>query len=165
MSFLLSIIQSLIPDLISNAIKKAWERIRPKKKPLLENVCASLVLYNSKPSQRLAKIRFNITNPGPSKCNIKDVKLICPIPIPEVNLVAIGKWPKGDVNTEGVQKLPLLLPVDEPVQVFIHTENTNHCSKEQYPDTIEMQIFLNNHEEPLKVLLSKQSDGHQYKQG
>lgn len=79
--------------------------------------------------------------------------------------MSIGKWPKGDVNVEGVQKLPLLLPVDEPLQVFIHTENSDtRYNKEQYPETLEMQICLNNMTKPLTTVMLKQSDGHQYKQ-
>lgn len=162
---IINVITSLISSLISATFGKLWERWRPKKKPLVENALVSLVLYESECSRRLAKMRFTIMNPGPKKCSIRDVKLICSIPIPEVNLVAIGKWPKGDVNVEGIQKLPLLLPVDEPIQVFIHTENSDkRYNKEQYPETLEMQITLNSMTKPLTTIMIKQSDGHQYKQ-
>ncbi len=164
-AMIINVITSLFSSLISATFGKLWERCRPKKKPLVENAYVSLVLYESECSKRLAKMRFTITNHGPKKCSIKDVKLICSIPILEVNLVSIGKWPKGDVNVEGFQKLPLLLPVDEPLQVFIHTENSDtRYNKEQYPETLEMQICLNNMTKPLTTVMLKQSDGHQYKQ-
>ena len=134
-------------------------------KPLIENGYASLTLYDPEPNKRQAKISFLITNPGPNKCNIKDVKLIGSIPELNVNLVSVGKWPGSGVRAEGTQKLPLSLPVDEPIQVFIHTENSEVLyTKEHYPETLSLNISINNIDEPLKKVLIKQADGHQYKE-
>ncbi len=141
------------------------EMYGPASKPLVENGYASLTLYDSEPYKRQAKISFLITNPGPKKCNIRDVKLIGSIPIPNVNLVSVGKWPGSDVRAEGTQKLPLLLPVDEPIQVFIHTENSDVLyKKDQFPETMSLNIILNHMNEPLTKVLLKQTDGHQYRE-
>lgn len=138
---------------------------KPASKPLVENGYASLTLYDPEPDKRQAKISFLITNPGPNKCNIRDVKLIGSIPIPNVNLVSVGKWPGSDVRSEGTQKLPLLLPVDEPIQVFIHTENSDVLyKKDQFPETMSLNITINNIDEPLTKVLLKQADGHKYRE-
>ena len=138
----------------------------PVSKPLVENGYASLTLYDSEPYKRLAKISFLITNPGPNKCSIRDVELIgSMVPKLPVNLVSVGKWPGSDVRAEGPQKLPLLLPVDDPIQVFIHTENSDILyKKDQYPETMSLNIILNHMDEPLTRVLLKQADGHQYKE-
>ena len=138
---------------------------KPASKPLVENGYASLTLYDPEPDKRQAKISFLITNPGPNKCNIRDVKLIGSIPIPNVNLVSVCKWPGSDVRSEGTQKLPLLIPVDEPIQVFIHTENSDVLyKKDQFPETMSLNITINNIDEPLTKVLLKQTDGHKYRE-
>ena len=138
---------------------------RPASKPSVENGYASLTLDYSKPCKRQAKISFLITNPGPNKCNIRDVKLNGSIPIPKVNLVSVGKWPGSDVKAEGTQKFPLLLPVDEPIQVFIHTENSDVLyKKDQFPETMRLNIILNHKNEPLTKVLLKKADGRQYRE-
>jgi hypothetical protein len=159
------VVTNLFSSLVSATCGKLWERCRPRKKPLLENAYASLIFYRPAVSERLAKMSFTITNRGPQKCSIKDVKLICSIPVPRVNVVSIGRWPGGAVEVQGVQKLPLPLPIDAPVQVFIHTENSDTLyRKEQYPERVEMQITLTHMKRPLTTVLLRQSDGHQYRQ-
>jgi hypothetical protein len=140
-----------------------WAKTIPPKLPSIDEPIVSLVLHESDVAKRKVNCRFVITNSASKKCIISDVVPTCSIPIPKVNLVAIGHWPSGEVN-KGDLKLPIAIPIDEPLHVFIYSENsTKKYAKSEYPDLIDLQILLKDVRKPISIKLFKQSDGHQYK--
>ena len=160
---LTSVITDLVSSVFSHTIGVLWAKLVPPKLPSIDDAYVSLVLHESDVAKRKVNTRFVITNSGSKKYIMSDVVPACSISIPRVNLVAIGHWPNGGVN-KGDLQLPMAIPIDEPLHVFVHSENsTKKYTKSEYPDEIDLQILLKDVKKPISMKLFKQSDGHQYK--
>jgi len=133
----------------------AWFR-----KPKIEQAYASIAIGH--PNTKTCSGKFLITNPGPRICNIMKIELQSEIPLPKLNLAAIGQWPGDSVTKNHTQKLPMSLPIDEPKWVFFRTEGVAEVYKGDLPETIVMEILLDRIKKPIKKTLKKESNGHQY---
>jgi len=114
------------------------------------------------PNTRICKGNFVILNTGRSVCNIEDLLLVGENIRLKYNLISEGHWPSNAVGVNGTRKLPFLVPVDKPQQLFFTFEEP--LKPFPLPDTVVLEIHFDCLKKPIQKSLKRDSGGHQYRE-